>query len=105
MLNLPEPERTRLIDADWEASRENGEEEEKYVAEIVIYANNRSGLLADISGTLAGRNIDILSMNTRVNKQGQATLAVSFEIRNRDELNRLIDKIRSIDSVIDIERN
>ena len=44
-------------------------------------------------------------MNTRVNKQGQATLAVSFEIRNRDELNRLIDKIRSIDSVIDIERN
>ena len=105
VLNLPEPERTRLIDADWEASRENGEEEEKYVAEIVIYANNRSGLLADISGTLAGRNIDILSMNTRVNKQGQATLAVSFEIRNRDELNRLIDKIRSIDSVIDIERN
>ncbi len=105
VLNLPETERTRLIDADWESSRGNGGEEEKYMAEILIYANNRSGLLADISGTLAGRNIDILSMNTRVNKQGQATLAVSFEIRSREELNRLIDKIRSIDSVVDIERN
>ena len=45
-----------------------------------------------------------MSMNTRTNKQGLATMATSFEISNREELNRIIDKIRSIDSVIDIER-
>ena len=75
------------------------------MAEIVIYANNRSGLLADISRALTEKNIDILSMNTRTSKQGLATLSASFEVGSRDELNRVIDKIRTIESVIDIERS
>ncbi len=102
ILNLPEIERERLIDAEWE---EAGEETEgRYLAEIKIFANNRNGLLADISKALTEKNIDILSMNTRTNKQGMATLLTSFEIKSREELNRIIDKIRTIDSVIDIER-
>ena len=43
-------------------------------------------------------------MNTRVSKQGVATLSTSFEIGSRQELLRIIDKIRTIESVIDIER-
>ncbi len=103
IINLPELERERLIDAEWEGSADQVTDE-KYLAEIKIYANNRNGLLADISKALTEKNIDILSMNTRTNKQGLATLATSFEISNREELNRIIDKIRSIESVIDIER-
>ena len=103
VLNLPEIERSRLIDAEWQGDQE-ASYGEKYLAEIKIYANNRNGLLADISRALTEKNIDILSMNTRTNKQGLATLATSFEISNREELNRIIDKIRSIDSVLDIER-
>ena len=101
MMNLPEIERSRIIDAEWQAP-ENAEE--KYVAEIKIFANNRNGLLADISRVLTERNIDILTMNTRVNKQGQATLQTTFEIGSREELNRVIDKVRAIESVLDIER-
>lgn len=101
VLNLPEMERVRLIDAEWQAP-ENGNE--KYVAEIKIFANNRNGLLADISKALTERNIDILSMNTRTSRQGTATLQTTFEIGSREELNRVIEKIRGIDSVIDIER-
>ena len=104
VINLPESERARLIDAEWEASQEN-RTDEKYLAEINIYANNRSGLLADISRALTEKNIDILAMNTRTNKQGMATLSASFEIASRDELIRIIDKIRTIDSVINIERS
>ena len=103
ILNLPEIERGRLIDAEWqEESRNSGE---KYLAEIFIYAHNRYGLLADISKALTERNIDIVSMNTRTSKQNIATLATTFEIGSREELNRIIDKIRAIDSIIDIERN
>lgn len=103
IINLPEIERARMIDAEWENGSE-GTTEGKYLAEIKIYANNRNGLLADISKTLTERNINILSMNTRTSKQGIATLATSFEIGSREELIRVIDKIRTIDSVIDIER-
>lgn len=102
IINMPEIDRVRLIDAEWQA--EPGTVGEKYLAEIKIFANNRSGLLADISKALTEKNIDILSVNTRTSKQGLATMSISFEIRSREELNRIIEKIRGIDSVVDIER-
>ena len=102
IINLPEIERARLIDAEWQAPEDASTE--KYVAEIKIFANNRNGLLADISKALTEKNIDILSMNTRTSKQGIATLQTTFEVGSREELNRVIDKIRGIESVIDIER-
>lgn len=43
-------------------------------------------------------------MNSRLAKDDVATLQTSFEISSREELNRVIDKIRNIPSVIDIER-
>ena len=102
MLTLPEAERGRLIDAEWQAPEHTSNE--KYEAEIKIFANDRSGLLADIAKALTEKNINILSMNTRTNKQGEATLQLTFEISNKDELERIVDKIRNIESVIDIER-
>ena len=103
MIHMPTMERVRFIDAEWQQSPEEVTGE-KYVVEIKIFANNRSGLLADISRTLTEKNIDILSMNTRTNKQGLATMSTSFEVRSREELNRIIDKIGAIESVVDIER-
>lgn len=103
MLNLPEIERVRLVDAEWEGKPDEMSDE-KYMVEIRIFANNRNGLLADISRALTEKDIDILSLNTRINKQGLATMAIAFEINNREELNRIVEKIRTIESVIDIER-
>ncbi len=102
VINLPEMERSRLIDAEWQVPETAANE--KYVAEINIYANNRNGLLADVSKTMTERNINILSMNTWTSKQGLATLKTTFEISGREELNRLIEKLLAIESVIDIER-
>ena len=102
VLSLPEIDRMRLIDADWQQPAEGSNE--KYTADINIYANNRNGLLADISKTLTEKNIDILSLNTRLSKQGVVTMSTSFEITSREELNHVIEKIRNIESVIDIER-
>ena len=92
-----------MIDAEWQPE-ELESTSEKYLSEIVIYAHNRNGLLADISKLLTEKNIDIRSVNTRTSKQGIATMGMTFEIRGREELNMIIDKIRMIDSVIDIER-
>lgn len=53
---------------------------------------------------LTEKNIGILSMNTRISRQGLATLQTSFEVESREELNNVIDKLRQIESVVDIER-
>ena len=103
LMNLPEIDRNRLIDAEWQQA-EGAAAGEKYLVEISIYANNRNGLLADVSRALTEKEIDIQALNTRVNKQGTATIMVSFEVGSREELQRIIDKIRTIESIIDIER-
>jgi GTP pyrophosphokinase len=74
------------------------------VTEITIYANNRTGLLADMSKIFTERSIDLTSMNSRVSKQGTATISITFEISGTEELNKIIEKLRQIDSIIDIER-
>ncbi len=102
VINLPEFDRPRLIDAEWQQTDDSPLG--KYLAEICIYANNRNGLLVDVSRVLAENDIDIQSMNTRINKQGVATMAIAFEISGRNELTRIIEKLRSIAGILDIER-
>lgn len=103
VLNLPEDERSRLIDAEWQES-EGDDTKERYSAEIKIFANNRIGMFVDISKVFTERQIDITSMNSRTNKQGKATITMTFATHGVEELNRLTDKLRQIDGVIDIER-
>lgn len=103
ILNMPEIERARLIEAEWQKPDKGTSE--KYMAEIKIYANNRTGILADLSKITTERQIDVTSMNVRTNKQGLATISMAFEIGSVEELNRLVGKMRKVESIIDIERN
>ena len=43
-------------------------------------------------------------MNTRTNKQDIATIGMTFEIGSREELQMIVDKLKMIKNVIDIER-
>ena len=104
MINLPEDERARLIDAEWQKP-EMDSGSTTYSTEIKVYANNRIGLFVDISKVFTERQIDIKSMNVRTTKQGMATIIMTFDIHGVEELNRLTDKIRQIESVLDIERS
>ncbi len=104
MLNLPEEERSRLIDAEWQKT-EAENPSTTYSTEIKVYANNRIGLFVDISKVFTERQIDITSINVRTSKQGKATITMTFDIHGVEELNRLTDKIRQIESVLDIERS
>ncbi len=102
VLHMSEAERMRMIEAEWQGlGAANGE---KYSTEITIYASNRTGLLVDLSRIFTERGIDLTSINSRVSKQGTATISISFEISGTEELNRITEKIRQIDSIIDIER-
>ena len=104
VLHLAESERERLIDAEWQSGAQTSAGE-KYTTEIKIYGNNRTGLLVDISKILTERGIDVTSMNVRTSKQGTATITMSFDISSVDELNKIIDRLRQVESVLDIERS
>lgn len=73
------------------------------MAEIQVYANNRTGLLVDLSKIFTERKIDLRSINSRTSKQEKATISMSFEIGSKEELRSLIEKIRQVESVIDVE--
>ncbi|MCR5304382.1 MAG: bifunctional (p)ppGpp synthetase/guanosine-3',5'-bis(diphosphate) 3'-pyrophosphohydrolase [Lachnospiraceae bacterium] len=103
IVNLPEEDRMRLIPASWLIDG-NTDQSEAYSAECTIIANNRNGLIADISRTLTEHEIDIMSMNTRVSRQGIATIVLTFGVHGKDELKSITNKLSSIESVIRIER-
>ena len=104
VLNMTEIDRYRLIEAEGQQPEDKAEAPEKYLAEIVIYANNRTGLLADISKIFTERKLDLRSINSRTSKREKASIAMSFDIGSKEELNSLITKIRQVESVLDVER-
>ena len=102
VINMTDEDRARLIEAEWQEA-ETGKKD-TYMAEITIYANNRIGLLIDISRVFTEKEIDIDSMNVRTSKQGRASAEISFLVHSTEELRTLIEKLRNVDGVLDIER-
>jgi GTP pyrophosphokinase len=103
IINLSDIERGRLIEAEWQAGAEN-ETLGEYLGEIKIFCHDRSGLLVDITRVFTERDINIRGINSNTSKQGIATIDLSFNTKGRNELISLIEKLRQIESVIDIER-
>lgn len=101
IINLSEIERARLIEAEWQGGAyETGE----YFAEIKIYSHDRPGLLVDITRVFTEKTININGIHSKTSKQGIATIEVSFNTKGRSQISKLVEKIRQIDSIIDIER-
>lgn len=103
IINLPHDEWNRLIEAEW--SPEAKENDEFYPVEIVIYCYNRSGVLLDISRIFTENKIDVKSMNVRTTKQEKAIISVGFETKGVEQLDTLVRKLKSVESVTDIERS
>ena len=103
MLHLSEAERERLIDAEWEDTSDT-EGGGQYLAELKMYADDRRGLLMDVTKVFTEEKIDVKSVNIRTSKKGTATLDMGFIVQGREQLEVVIKKLRQIESVIDIER-
>lgn len=102
VLCMDEFDRERLIEADW--AEGPVQETNLYSTEIIIYASESTGLVFELSKIFNEENINLTGMNVRTSKQGKATVSVKFEIRSKEQLTKLISKVRNIEGVIDIER-
>jgi len=101
VINFPESERVRLIEAEWEDAANPSD---TYSAEINIFAHNRTGLIADISRIFTEADLDVKMMNSRINKKGIATISMGFDIHGKDELTKIIGKLKNIEGITDIVR-
>lgn len=105
IVGMGEIDRSRLIDAEWQADAENGTAA-TYSSEIRIFAADRTGMLFDISKVFTEANINVTAFNSKSNhKNERATFTVSFDINTVDQLNYIISKLRMIPGVLDVERS
>ncbi len=100
VLNFPETERNRLIEAEWTGTEITG----KFDAKVEIFSENRVGLLAELSTIFTEEDIDVKSVNVRINKKNQATTVFGFEVKGKEELRKIANRIKSIDGVIEVRR-
>ena len=103
IIHLSDMERERLIEAEWQHGADEGGNG-LYYAGLKVFGNNHTGLLVDVSKIFTERGIDISTIHSKTNKQGIATIEVAFCVKSRGELISLIEKIRQVESVLDIER-
>lgn len=103
VMHLSELEKVRLIDAEWQNGTDAGEFGD-YQADLKIFCQDRSGLLVDITRVFTETGINISGIHSKTSKQGIATIEVTFQTKGRDQITRIVEKIRQVDSVIDIER-
>lgn len=84
--------------------RDDGGNGKLYLAELRIFAHNRTGLLVDITRIFTERHIDVRSVASRMSKSGTVTISYEFEVPGKEALSDLIGKIRQVESVIDVLR-
>ncbi len=100
ILHLKEKDQARLIEVEW-----GDTETQSYPVNILIHANDRHGLLSDITGMLSDDKINVIAVNTMSNKKEQsARMAVTIEIQDLQQLTRIMDKIAQLRNVLDVSR-
>ena len=100
ILHLRDKDQARLIEVEW-----GDTDVQNYPVNILIHANDRHGLLSDITRTLSDDKINVVAINTLSNKKDQtARMAVTIEIRDLQQLTRIMDRISQLRNVIDVTR-
>lgn len=95
---LAELQPERMIEADWGQQKEG-----VFSVDIVVQANDRQGLLRDISEVLAREKINVTGVNTQ-SKQHMAYMSFTVEISNLDQLQRTLALIREVQGVLTASR-
>lgn len=89
----------RLIEVSWGG----GQPEQRYTVPVEIVAHDREGLLRDISTVVADKKINMSSVEV-VTRSHIATLYISLEVADNQQLVRVMGKLDSIPDVYEVRR-
>lgn len=93
-----EPE--RVVSANW-----TGEHTTDFLADIQIEANDRHGLLAEITTIISNSKTPVKSINARTNKNQIAVINFTIQVNDIEQLEKVMKDFRKIAGVIDVYRN
>lgn len=93
-------EENRMIDVSWYT-----DEPSSYNVDIVMFSNDRDGLLADIISTVTAEKAPLMAVSSKVSKERIVITELTIEVNNIAQLNSVLKALRKIDSVYDVKRN
>ena len=99
MVALPEEEKARFIEVEWEQNPH-----ESYEADITIISEDRKGMFADISKVCDNANTDITGVNAKADVDGNAEISLTIVISNIGQIGKLILAMKSIEGVYEVYR-
>lgn len=92
-------ESERMIAVEWV-----GNEKASYNVEIQIIADDRSGLIADVTKSLFNLGRDITAINAKTGKYSHASISLRVNISSVEELNETIDRLKLLEGVEKVYR-
>lgn len=98
-LETHEEARSRYIEVHWAK-----DEVVSYQSEVQVVAQDRKGLLSEITMLMAETNVVVNGVNARRTKDDIALINLNLEIQNTEQLTRIINKFKSMPDVIDVKR-
>ncbi|MBP7776640.1 MAG: bifunctional (p)ppGpp synthetase/guanosine-3',5'-bis(diphosphate) 3'-pyrophosphohydrolase [Acidobacteria bacterium] len=90
----------RRIDVEWD----RGGDPAPYTVRLTMLVEDRKGMLAALSASIADINTNILTLEATTREENNARIDVTIEIKDMKHLEKVIKSLRSVDGVLDIER-
>lgn len=102
IMNLMEEDRNRLIEAEWDITTKDMANI-TYLASIRIVGTDRVGLMMEVSRVFNDEDVSVKSLTIKTTKT-TAIFDVAIEIKNKEQLNKVITRLMKLKDILEIER-
>ncbi len=97
--NLLATDPQRRIDVTW-----SGSESSQYRATLLLSAENKRGVFAEVSSIISADNANIAEISARQTPEDRAELRIVVEVENLDHLQRIMQHLKNIPAVLAVRR-
>jgi GTP pyrophosphokinase len=88
----------RRVDLSWDVP-----EEQDFVVKLVVLGADRSGMLADVANAITSTGTNVTEAGMRA-VDGEAVGTFLVQIKNLNQLNKVVTTVRKVRGVRDVER-
>jgi GTP pyrophosphokinase len=93
-------EQDRRIEVEWAPDQESS----SFTVGLWVVTENRAGMLARVAEVLEREKINIRHADAGLDEQQRGAISLVAEVGTREQVDRLVDRIRRIDGVYQVQR-